>query len=62
MMKNKKFDCVRMKWDIQRQISKEFAGLSDEETHKIQMSKVMKNPILGPFCKKVCSVKDTSSK
>ncbi|HUU16782.1 MAG TPA: hypothetical protein VMW72_06520 [Sedimentisphaerales bacterium] len=62
MMKNKKFDCVRMKRDIQQQISKEFAGLPDEDTHKMQMSKVMKNPILGPFCKKVCSVKDASTK
>jgi len=62
MMKNKKFDCVRMKRDIQQQISKEFAGLSDEETHKIQISKVMQNALLGPFYTKVCSVKDTSSK
>ncbi len=62
MMKNKKFDCVRMKGDIQQQISKEFSALSDEEAHKIQMAKVMQNPILGPFCKKVCSIKDTSTK
>ena len=62
MMKNKKFDCVRMKGDIQQQISKEFSGLSDEEAHKIQMAKVMQNPILGPFCKKVCSIKDTLTK
>jgi hypothetical protein len=51
-----------MKGDIQQQISKEFSGLSDEEAHKIQMAKVMQNPILGPFCKKVCSIKDTSTK
>ncbi len=62
MMKNKKFDCVRMKGDIQQQISKEFSALSDKEAHKIQMAKVMQNPILGPFCKKVCSIKDTSTK
>ena len=62
MMKNKKFDCVRMKRDIQQRILKEFSGLSDEETHKMQMAKVMQNPILAPFCKKVCSVKDASTK
>ena len=57
MKKNKKFDCVRMKWDIQQQIQKEYAGLSDQEAHRIQMEKVMQNPILGPFCRKVRSSK-----
>jgi len=61
-MKNKKFDCVQMKWDIQRQILKEFSGISDEEAHEIQMAKVIQNPILGPFCKKVRSVEGTSTK
>jgi hypothetical protein len=62
MMKNKKFDCVQMKWDIQRQIQKEYSGLSDKEADKIQMAKVAQNPILGPFCKKVRSIKETSKK
>jgi len=60
--KNKKFDCVRMKWDIQKQIQKEFSGLSDEEAHKAQMAGVMQSPILGPFCKKVSPVKRASTK
>jgi len=60
--KNKKFDCVRMKWDIQQQIQKEYAGLSDQEAHRIQMEKVMQNPILGPFCRKVRSVKKALEK
>jgi len=55
--KNKKFDCVRMKWDIQQQILKEFAGVSDQEAHRIQMNQIMQDPILGPFCKKVRSAK-----
>jgi len=55
--KNKKFDCVRMKWDIQQKIQKEYAGLSDQEAHRIQMEKVMQNPILGPFLKRVRSTK-----
>jgi len=62
MMKNKKFDCVRMKRDIQKQILKEFEGLSDEEAHKIQISRVLQNPLLGSFYKKVRSVKRVSTK
>lgn len=62
MKKNKKFDCVRMKWDIQKQIAKEFSGISDEKAHKIQMAEVIKDPILGPFCRKVRSVKGASKK
>jgi|GEM_PF-2227445 len=60
--KNKKFDGVKMKWDIQQQISEEFASVSDEEARRIQMAKVIKGPILGPFCKEVSSVKKASSK
>lgn len=62
MKKNKKFDCVQMKWDIQKQIQKEYAGLSDQEAHRIQMEKVMKNPILGPFLKRVRSAKGALKK
>jgi len=60
--KNKKFDCVKMKWDIQKQIAKEFSGISDEEAHKIQMAEAMKDPILGPFLKKVRSARRVSMK
>lgn len=42
----KKFDCVKMKWEIQQQIEKEFAGLSDKEAHKAQMEKVLKSNIV----------------
>ncbi|MBA7686373.1 hypothetical protein ES703_94817 [subsurface metagenome] len=62
MMKNKKFDCVQMKWDIQQQIAEESSGLSDAEAHKVQIDKVVQNPILGPFYKKVRSVKGISAK
>jgi len=62
MRKNKKFDCIRMKWAIQQQIAKVFSGISDEEAHKIQMDRVMQNPILGPFCKEVQASKETSTK
>jgi len=62
MKKNKKFDCVQMKWAIQQQIAKEFSGISDEQAHEIQMDRVMQNPILGPFCKKAQASKETSTK
>ncbi len=51
-----------MKHNIQKQIQKEYAGLPEREAHRIQMEKVMKNPILGPFCRKVRSVKRSSKK
>ena len=62
MSKRKRFNCVQMKWDIQREMLQEFSGMSDEEAHKIQMAEVMQNPILGPFCKKVRSIKRPSKK
>ena len=62
MKKNKKFDCVQMKWDVQKQIAEEFSGVSDEQAHKIQMAEVMKDPILGPFWRKVRSVKGAVKK
>ena len=51
-----------MKWDIQKQIQKEYSGLSDKEAHRIQMEKVMQNPILGPFLKRVRSAKRAPTK
>ncbi len=49
MKENKNFDCVRMKWDIQKQIAKDSTGISDNEAHRIQMNEAMKEPISGPF-------------
>lgn len=57
MRKHKKFDCVQMKWDIQQKIEKEFVGISDDEANRIQMERIAKNPILGPFLEKVSSLK-----
>lgn len=51
-----------MKRDIQREISKEFAAISDEKKHKIQMDRAMQNSQLGPFCKKLGLLKKTSTK
>jgi len=52
-MKNKKFDCVKMKWDIQKQILRESAGLSDEDARKAQMERILKSPVLGAFYRKL---------
>ncbi len=57
MKTSKKFDCVQMKWDIQQQIDKEFADISDKEAYGIQMEHVRQNPILGQFLKKVADLK-----
>lgn len=47
MKKPKKFDCVQMKWDIQKKLAEEFAGVPEEEARKIQMERVLANPIIG---------------
>ena len=52
-MKNKAFDCVEMKWEIQRQMRKEFEGVPDAEARQIQMRQVAEDPILGPFFKRL---------
>ena len=62
MIKNKKFDCVKMKWDIQKEISKEFSGIPDEQANKMQLAKIEQNPILGPFYKKMRLSKETPTK
>jgi hypothetical protein len=56
-MKKKDFDCVQMKWDIQKQIEAESSGMTDSEANRLQMMKIKQNPILGPFLEKVRTVK-----
>ena len=53
MMKNKKFDCVKMKWQIQQKLQKEYAGTNDDQAHKSQMEKVRQNPVLRDFVEKI---------
>jgi len=47
MKTKKKFDCVKMKHDIQNKINKEFEGVSDEEKYKIILKRIKKNPLLS---------------
>ena len=54
-MKHKKFDCVQMKWGIQRKQREEFAGVSETEQRRILMERVAADPILGPFLQRMKS-------
>ena len=49
MKRQKTFDCVEMKHEIQKKIVEEFGMMNDEEAHRIQMEQISGNPILGQF-------------
>ncbi len=53
MKKKKSFDCVQMKWDIQKKIADEFKGMPEDKARAIQNKRVESDPILGPFLKKL---------
>ncbi len=53
MKKKKSFDCVQMKWDIQQKLMKEYEGLTLEERKKLMEQKILADPILGPWYRKV---------
>lgn len=61
-MKAKEFDCVKMKWDIQQQIRKEFQGVPEAEAHERQMRHVAQDPILGPLYKRLAAAKESAAK
>lgn len=49
----KDFDCVQMKWDIQQKLQEEERLLGKEEARRIQDKRVRKDPILGPFLRRL---------
>jgi hypothetical protein len=53
MTKNKKFDCVQMKCDIQRKLMEEEEGMTVEERIISAEKKIRSNPILGPWFQKI---------
>ncbi|MCK4296703.1 MAG: hypothetical protein KAX28_08645 [Candidatus Marinimicrobia bacterium] len=53
MKRIKQFDCVQMKWDIQKKLEREFRGIPDNKANKIQMERLSNNSILGPLIKKI---------
>ena len=61
-MKNKSFDCVRMKWDIQRKQREELARMSEADKRRIQMERVAADPILGPFIQRTRNGSTPSSR
>ena len=53
-MKNRKeFDCVQMKWDIQKRLLDEFQAMTTEEMRRAQHERIAADPLLGPFLQKV---------
>lgn len=58
MNRTKKFDCVQMKWDIQQKQREEFAGVDDAERRRILMERVVADPILGPFLRRLRAAED----
>ncbi len=53
MRKNKEFDCVEMKWEIQRKIRNKYAGLPDREARKRQWEGILADPVLGPLVARI---------
>ena len=49
MKEKKAFDCVEMKWEIQRKLREQYAGLSEEEARRRQRKKIMADPVLARF-------------
>ncbi len=47
----KEFDCVQMKWAIQKQIAKESKGMTEAEKWAFYRNKIKNNPILSKFLK-----------
>ncbi len=52
MKKKKIFDCVQMKWDIQKSIDKEYSDVSDAQKYKIIYEQLRIHPIFSKYLKK----------
>jgi hypothetical protein len=53
MKRKKKFDCVKMKWAIQKRIRRQLSGMSPEEARRARQNRIEQDPLLGPFLKQV---------
>lgn len=64
-MKEKQFDCVKMKREIQQRLQQELAGLSALEAERVALERILSDPALARLWKnaKRCpaSVPGTSS-
>ncbi len=41
--------CVEMKWEIQRRLKDKYEGVPEEEARRIQMEKILADPVFGPL-------------
>jgi hypothetical protein len=55
MTVRKAFDCVEMKWEIQRRLETELAGLSEEEAARRAWERIAADPVLGPFVRSLAA-------
>jgi hypothetical protein len=55
MNRQKKFDCVEMKREVQEKVRQKYAGIPEGEAHRLQREAVLGDPVLGPFLSKLRS-------
>lgn len=53
MKREKTFDAVTMKHQIQQKLAEEFRNIPENEARKIQMKRVAQNPIIGDVLRRV---------
>jgi hypothetical protein len=61
MKEGKKFDCVKMKWDIQRRLREEEKGLSLDERRVLMQRKILADTTLGPWFQRVPRMQSTQT-
>jgi hypothetical protein len=49
MNKQKPIDCIEMKRQAQDKIRQKYAGMPEQEAHRLQREAALADPILGPF-------------
>lgn len=52
-MRDKDFDCVQMKWTIQRKLMEEERQFGREEAQRRREERRQNDPILGPFLRRL---------
>ena len=60
-MKQKTFDCVQMKHEIQQRILRETQGLSTQQKRRRTEQAIAADPILGPIWRNVRRVRTTNT-
>ena len=62
MRKDKTFDCVKMKWEIQQRVRKEFEGVPEAEAREVQMRRVAQDAILGPLYNRLTAERESAGR